>query len=259
VVGGKPVRIALLNLSAASDHDVVQIGTALQVYLQHVATAWERAPIEIAFMPGVGVAPDGWNPLVVFDKPDQPGLEGYHDVDGTGRPYGRAFLNTVPDRVVLRDTGGKGASLAGVLSHEAAEMALDVLANAWQDGPFVDPLSQRSYQQVATELCDPVQEQSYAIGDVDVSNFVYPAWFNRRAAVGQRVDHLGKLAMSLTLAPGGYAIVRGSVADEQVFARLFRRGARKPTRIDHATPQATWRERMKTLRGGRTVRRLTGS
>jgi hypothetical protein len=206
-------------------------------------------------------------PLVTVDQPDVLGCSGYHDVDEAGRAYGRAFLSMIPDRVILRDPTNKGASLAALLAHEAAEMALDILANAYQDGPFIDPKTNRSYAQVAVELCDPVQEAAYPIlvntHVVDGANFVLPAWFNRRLTTG-KVDYLGMLRGPLTLAPGGYAIVRDTAKDRQVFANLFKGKAEKqPARIKvklqkvaAPEPAAEWREAIKALPGSRTQRRM---
>ncbi len=237
---------------------------AIAIYLNRdVCQAWERAPIEVEFMKGLTKAPDGWSPLVAFDKPDQIDVEGYHDVDDMGRAYGRAFLSMIPGGAILHDKTGDGASLLGCLTHEAGEMALDVLANAYQDGPLVDVASGHSYAQVAVEIADPVQSLAYSIsvnGElVDAANHVFPTWFNRRA-VGQPVDKMGALKVPLSLAPGGYAIVRDTSTDAQVFARLLGRTLRaspQPLKVyHHSTPPAPWRELMKAAPGGRTARRL---
>lgn len=262
------MRIALLSLSDITEKDMGLLAGMLDVYLnQHVCPIWERATIEVQFFKGFTQAPDGWMPLVIVDQPDVLGCSGYHDVDPEGRAYGRAFLSMIPNRVILHDPAGKGASLAGLLAHEAAEMALDILANAYQDGPFIDPKTNRSYAQVAVELCDPVQESAYPIiinaQTVDASNFVYPSWFNRRIAIG-KVDYMGVLQAPLTLAPGGYAIVRDTSKDRQVFANLFKGKAEKrPARIkvkikkiEADEPAAEWREAMKALPGSRTQRRM---
>jgi hypothetical protein len=214
-------------------------------------------------MPGLQEAPAGWSPLVIFEAPDQPGVQGYHDVDEQGRPYGRVFRSCIPGGAVLCDPTGKGAAIAPVAAHEVAEMRLDELANSWFDGPLRDPYTGHDYSQVAGEIGDPVQELTYPISVdgqlVDASNFVYPAYFNRRAATGERFDHLRALTAPLTLAPGGYVIVRDAKAERQVFARLFGRARHaKPTKITSPTPPAEWREEMKKLRGGRTKRRLAG-
>lgn len=255
------MRIALLNMSSAHNEDMVKIARALNLNVADVCAVWEHAPIDVVFYPGVQAAPDGWTPLVAFEQPDQPGCEGYHDVDDKGRPYGRAFRACVPGGTVLHDPSGKGASLAGVLSHEAEEMVGDLRADAWFDGPFVDHYSGHSYAQVAAELADPVQELAYRIDvdgqPVDASDFIFPDWFNPRAK-GVQFDKCRALTAPLTLAPGGYAIVRDAKAEGQVFARLLGRRVRAIKKVLHPEPPAIWREEMKAFHGGRTKRRLAG-
>jgi hypothetical protein len=258
------MRIALINLSSVPNDHMALIGKALKVYLGHVCDAWERKPIDIEFMPGTPTAPLGWTPLVAFEEPGQHdiGVLGYHDVDEQGRPYGRAFRSCIPNGTVLHDPSGGGASLADVLAHEAAEMALDILANAYQDGPFVDPQTGKSYSQVAVELADPVQELSYTI-EVDgqlvgVSDFIYPSWFNRKARGGEKYDHLGKLTAPLTLAPGGYVIVRDNKPERTVFGRLLGRRQASLQKVTSPIAPSAWRTAMKLHHGGRTKRRLGG-
>jgi hypothetical protein len=255
------MRFALINMSPATNHEMALIADAIKIGLTHVTKAWEREPIDVAFMTGAKQAPMGWAPIVAFEKADQPdaAYEGYHDLDEQGRPYGRAFLSAIPGGAILHDPSGAGASLAQVLAHEAAEMACDLMANAWIDAPFTDPATMRAYSSVALELADPVQELTYQIQvegtDVDFSNFIYPAWFDRRAAAVQ-FDHMGVLKTPLTLAPGGYVIVRDTKPERQVFARLLGRrtdGSRKVTALQ---APAAWREAMKKKPGGRTRRRL---
>jgi hypothetical protein len=256
------MRVALLNLTAVPNEDMAAIALALELYAKDIAAPWERQPWEVVFYPGQQEAPVGWVPLVAFEQADQPGCEGYHDVDEQGRPYGRAFLSCVPNRTVLHDPAGKGASLSAVLAHELAEMMLDLKANQWFDGPFFDHATGHSYTQVAAELADPVQELSYRIDiegqPIDVSDFIYPAWFDRRS-IGEQYDRCRALTAPLTLAPGGYAIVRDAKAERQVFARLMGRITRRAPgikKVFHGTPSAAWREQMKAMRGSRTSRRL---
>lgn len=254
------MKLALLNLSSAPNEQMAKIATALKLYLVDVCNAWERASIDVAFYPGQELAPLGWSPLVAMEQPDQPGAEGYHDVDELDRAYGRAFRACIPGGEVLHDKAGAGASLAGVLAHEAAEMALDILANAYQDGPFRDVATGKSYAQVAVELADPVQELAYQVqadGEpVDVSNFILPNWFDRRATHGP-FDKMGVLTAPLTLAPGGYVIVRDAKPERQIFARLLGRAAPAGAhKIAAPRPPAAWRDKMKLHHGGRTKRRL---
>ncbi len=54
---------------------------------------------------------------------------------------------------------------------------------------------------LAVEPADPVEGLTYLIDWVEVSDFVFPAWYSGAAG---RVDWLGRLSCGLQLAPGGY-------------------------------------------------------
>ena len=53
------------------------------------------------------------------------------------------------------------------------------------------------------EVSDPVEADSYLIGDVKISDFVTPAWFND--GVGGRFDFMGLCQQPFWIRPGGYA------------------------------------------------------
>lgn len=247
------MKFALINHSSAADADMALIAQAMQVYCGHVCTAWGLAVSTIDFVPGRTKAPDDAYPMVAFDAPDVADALGYHDVDPSGKPYGRAFLNVVPGKVVLRDVTGQGASLAGVISHELAEMLGDLFANLYADGPL--RLHGKSYAQVALELADPVQESAYPITVqgrfVDASNFVLPAWFDPKSK-STDVDYLKRLKAPMTLDIGGYAIVRGSSGIGQIFGR----GVSRPKRVTHWVPPRKWRLEHSAAAGSRSHRRL---
>lgn len=246
------MKLALLNQSAAPPDAMAKIAAALDVYLNRdVCPAWERAPVSVTWMPGLAVAPDGFMALVAFDKPDEDGVEGYHATDPRGVPYGRAFLDMIPAKELLRDQHGRGASLAGVLMHESGELAMDMFAGFWSDGPVHDAAG-ASFPQVALEIADPVQDSAYAItlpdGTlVDASNFVLPAYFNAEATAGP-FDQMQLLTRPLTIARGGYVIARQGGEESQLTAR----------RIVHEEPPAAWRDSMKAGCHSRSFRRLNG-
>ena len=54
-----------------------------------------------------------------------------------------------------------------------------------------------------SEVCDPVEADSYLIGDVKISDFITPAWMND--GVGQRYDFMGLAKQPFWIRPGGYA------------------------------------------------------
>ena len=134
------------------------------------------------------------------DTSDTPGAAGYHDEDPvTAMPFVKVFALSTDD-----DTGV-------TMSHEFVELTEDAPANRWVDGP-----GGMSY---ALELGDPVEGDTYVVDGEQVSNFVYPAWFDPKAKSTEKFDYLGKLKAPFTMTPGGYMIVRtepGSIS--QVFA-----------------------------------------
>jgi hypothetical protein len=72
----------------------------------------------------------------------------------------------------------------------------------------------------AYETADPVEEQTYQIDGVAVSNFVTPHWFDP-AAHGVPLDYLGRLKHPFQLAKGGYLSVFAAPSGkwQQVTAR----------------------------------------
>ena len=75
------------------------------------------------------------------------------------------------------------------------------------------------------ELCDPVEDNTYAIAmdgyQVGVSNFIFPSWFNPQAtkALNAPFDYLAKLTAPFTMTSGGYMIVAALDNETQVTAR----------------------------------------
>jgi hypothetical protein len=248
------VNVAVVNLSpSVSEDDAKRLAEGLQLYADRVCAAWDRKPVQIEYVAGARAAPDGWIGLVIFDKPSEPGFLGYHAVDSHGRPYGRAFLDVVPNRTIFRDPSGQGASLAGTLTHELAELVADLYANLYADLDVTDQASGKTYHAVAFELCDGVQETAFAMqlkdGTVmDGSNFAWPDYFNPRAPTSARFDEMELATRPGHLLPGGYLIVRDVLDDSNLFAR----------KVLHPVPPAPWRAAMRNGDHSRTHRRLNG-
>ncbi len=203
---GKPMASALLvsvkNHSKHRTESEVQKATAA-VAMQ---LARDIAPIYgsvqgIEYVPPGATATADSSPCDIADTIDAPGAGGYHDEDENGVPYIKILASE---------------DLGPVLSHENAEISQDAPANRWSD--MGDGSS------VAWELCDATESDTYEIGGVKVSNFVYPAWFDPKAGKGQKFDYLDLLKAPFTMTPGGYMIVRtepGKVSD--VFAKHVER------------------------------------
>src|ERR1041384_1039042 len=92
-------------------------------------------------------------------------------------------------------------------SHEALELIGDPEMNRLVRGPHPQHPDQQVFYWY--EMCDAVQDESYEIDGVNVSNFVLPLYFTRDAEAGSRNDFLGKrhkktILRSFGINPGGY-------------------------------------------------------
>lgn len=193
--------ISILDRSKTSQvtpAGMVSLAASLRLQLLHdVAPAYGiTAPHVTANV----VTPGAWT-IVAFDDPDQAGALGYHDTDPTtGLPYGRIFVKPTLDA---------GIALSTVWSHEVVEAAVDPWCNLWA--------SVGKGWSSAYEACDPVENDSYMIGKVAVSNFVTAQWFDPNPVPGAKFDHLGKLTKPGTMDAGGYLIKMTNGKVSQVF------------------------------------------
>jgi hypothetical protein len=89
-------------------------------------------------------------------------------------------------------------------------------------------------------MCDAVEENTFPVDGIQMSNFLHPAWFEPfKHPPGTKFDHLGLLKRPFTLSKGGYAIIKkkgkvtdiwGSKAKERRFAKENRLGHRSEYR-----------------------------
>lgn len=185
--------ISLINQSTAlSDAEVRDIATACDAQLQNeVAQAWNiHEPLHVTT---TQTATD--YPFFLVDTiPEQADALAYHFVQDNGIPAGKIGVQT---------TLAAGESVSSATSHEAVELQCDIFCASWS-------YSDRLRCLVATEACDPVQGDTYAIKiaggtSVEVSDFVTPYYFTENA-LGNPLDHLGKVKQPFAIAKGGYQI-----------------------------------------------------
>ncbi|HEY7293301.1 MAG TPA: hypothetical protein VH583_25925 [Vicinamibacterales bacterium] len=125
-------------------------------------------------------------------------VEGYHDRHFTGIPFGVVFLEL--SKKLEEDW-------SVTLSHEALELTGDSENNLLVQGPH--PKKRRHSVFHWFEMCDAVQNETYEIDQVTVSNFVLPLYFTSSNERGGRNDFLGtvnkgKTLSSFSVNPGGY-------------------------------------------------------
>jgi hypothetical protein len=134
--------------------------------------------------------------LYLWDEIDAEGALGYHDTNNRGIPYG----------FVLTELG-LDESWTVSFSHEALELVGDPQANLLVQGPHPDNPRRTVFHWF--EMCDAVQDETYDIDGIKVSNFVLPLYFTEGEQPGGRNDFLGRKHGGTTLKsfgvnPGGY-------------------------------------------------------
>jgi hypothetical protein len=181
--------------------------------------------------------PSDWR-FVYFDNTDEASAEGYHDLTFHKQPVSKVFVKaSLADNVPVSVTA----------SHELFEMVIDPIANLWAQ--------KTTRTQFAYEMCDPVEEDTFMVDGIQMSNFVHPSWFEPfNHPRGTQFDHLRLLTKPFSMTKGGYMIIRrngrvgekfGSPAKAKRFAKENRRGHRSEFRKPgglHITPPAKKRK-----------------
>lgn len=190
-----PIQISVINASTVlTDGEVRPVVDALQKQVtSDFRPAW-GVDAELTFVgSGSQPAPRTWW-LSLLDDSDQAGALGYHDLTPDGLPIGKVFAAT--DLKL-------GTSWSVTTSHELLEMLGDPNINLTV---FVQN-DETSGVLYAYEVCDACETDNfgYQIGNVLVSDFVFPSWFeNFRAAGSTQFDQTNNIQSPLQLLPGGY-------------------------------------------------------
>jgi hypothetical protein len=186
------IQVALINQSKdLDDANLATIKTALQHQVnQDFMPVW-GVTAELAIVPeGENPPPGSWW-LVFLDDSDQAGALGYHDLTPDLHPVSKVFVATDLKY---------GAAPSVTASHELLEM----LGNPYLGDCVVDPRTGRLY---AKENADAVEadEFGYRKGEVLVSDFVLPAFFDpRHRGKDIPLSFKGNVTEPFSLAKGGY-------------------------------------------------------
>lgn len=130
--------------------------------------------------------------LYLWNETDVPGALGYHENNDAGIPYG--FVFTELSRSV-------GENWTVTLSHEALELIADPEVNLLVKGPHPKDPTRDVFHWY--EMCDAVQDETYEIDGVAVSNFVLPLYFTGGDEPKGRNDFLGTIHGGATLTSFG--------------------------------------------------------
>ena len=132
---------------------------------------------------------------------DQAGALGYHELTAEGQPVSKIFVKmTLAGKQLVSVTA----------SHELFEMVIDPVANLWAEAA--------DGTEYAYEMSDPVEEDTFLVDGVAMSNFVHPSWFEPfKHPPGTKFDHLGLLKKPFSMTTGGYMILKKKGKVSQVF------------------------------------------
>ena len=219
--GGVP-KIACFNkASTPLGVDFDALIAAMQAFVdQYVVPVW-GTPAKL--VKTNGFVKGAWA-MVFLDNADQAGALAYHDLTPDGMPEAKVFVKTTLDNKDLVSVSA---------SHELVEMLVDPAINMMTTGP--DPNTMYAY-----ESADPVEELSFNVNGIPMTDFVYPAYFEAFRKPGSaRFDCLNKVNRPFQILSGGYqsifkngkwSQVFGSAAKKKRFAREDRRGHRSEQR-----------------------------
>jgi hypothetical protein len=194
---------------------------ALQVYVdKFVAPVW-GTPARL--FSSRGFVKGAWA-MVFLERSHDKSTEGVHDLTPDGLPMAKVYVRTT---LANKDLVSVSAS------HELVEMLVDPAINLMTSGP--DPRAIYSY-----ESADPVEEVTFKVNGIPMSDFVYPAYFETfHKPRSVRFDHSRKVRRPFQILHGGYQQIfkrgqwkeiYGSPAKKKRFAREDRRGHRTQQR-----------------------------
>ena len=233
-----PIQISLINASTVvADDDVRPVVDALQKQVTNdFLPAW-GVGAQLTFIPTGSAPPAGTWWLSILDDSDQAGALGYHDITPDGLPLGKVFAGTDLKY---------GMQWSVTASHELLEMLGDPNINLTV---FVQN-DQSTGILYAYEVCDACETDQFAypIGNVLVSDFVFPAWFESfRAARSTQFDQTNQIQSPFQLLTGGYIGVfdvnSGSGWQQltaQKHANILSRGNVGSRRERRRTPREQW-------------------
>jgi hypothetical protein len=201
--------------------DLGSLIAGMQEYVNtYVAPVW-GTPAKL--VKTTGFQSGAWA-VVFLDDADQPGALAYHDLTPEGLPISKVFVKTTLENNDLVSVSA---------SHELVEMLVDPAINMMTTGP--DPKATYAY-----ESADPVEESSFPVSGIQMSDFVYPAYFEIfRKPKSVQFDQMKLVTKPFQILKGGYQIVMkngketqifGSKAKEKRFKKEDRRGHRSEAR-----------------------------
>jgi hypothetical protein len=108
-------------------------------------------------------------------------------------------------------------------------MLVDPAINLWSAGP--------KGEFYAYEMCDAVEEEVFLIDGIEMSDFVYPAYFELfHKPNSVQFDYLKKVSKPFQILKGGYSLIRVGGRTKEVFgSKAKERRFRKEDRCERRT------------------------
>lgn len=196
---GLAPTIGLINKATVGlGVDFDQLTAALQRFTSEIfAPIWGTpATIVQATEPRAGM----WA-IMFLDNADAANALGYHDLTADGMPLSKVFVKT---------TVGAGELVSVTTCHELCEMLVDPAINLWAQHP--------DGSMYAYEMCDAVEDLTFDLDGVVMSDFVTPAYFEGfRAPRSARFDYLKKVTKPFEILDGGYSIIMKDGEMQNIF------------------------------------------
>jgi hypothetical protein len=181
---------------------VAELAVALQAYCNNcLAPEWAvSCTVQVLDPPpavvDLNAALVGKWGLIISDNSDQADALGYHLLGDDGEPRGFCFAET---------TLADGEFFSATCSHEFAEMLCDPDCDSMK-GPI-----NKQHVFYILEVCDAVENTSFLINGLQMSNFVTREWFNPASGMAippnAKFDFMGQLTKPLQLQAGGYVSI----------------------------------------------------
>jgi len=236
-----PTIVCVNHATAPLGVDFDALIAAMQIFIdKHVAPVWgTRAKLVKAR----GFVKGKWA-MAFLDHADHARSLAYHQLTPDGLPLSRVFVKTTL----------KNKKLVSVsASHELVEMLVDPSINLVAMKP-------RSKLVYGYESADPVEDLTFRVNGVPMTNFVYPTYFEAfHKPRSVRFDHLGKLNKPFEIHAGGYQGIYkngkwvqlfGSPAKKKRFKLEDRRGHRGDRRAGKKRVRKSGKETMRSGRRG---------
>lgn len=181
--------VAVVNQSTTDSDAAVQSWiNAVKIQADRDISRFWGGSVDFQFVGKANPPPADWY-CIVTDNADVAGALGYHDVAANGEPIIKVFTEF--------EAQGAGPSSV-TLSHEIAESIGDTNANTTIQGYDENGKACLYFR----ENCDPVENNTYTINGIEVSDFITPSWFINGSTA--QLDYLNAVSRPYQILSGGY-------------------------------------------------------